>query len=360
MTGRSGGHRPDDDPREARPASPPDHGVAATTADDTNRRRVIDLAMSRRPDMNVGELHQVLRRIGIRVVSDTVVADLDALGYRVEDGDRVALAMGQGSGRPGGPPDRPVDTARGKRRWVAWVVPVLVVVAVVAALVAAALAVMSLLDDGASEETGRGTVATGATPFSEGGELEGPAPASETPVGEPDVVLTFDGEGPLPPPGNLGPWAPGRGGWFVADGVARVGAPGEEEAVTYFSMRTPDVAAEVALPEASPGAGIAFRLLGADDYLAWTIAPDGRGVQLVRVEDAVQTVVLGPDDIDASVAPGVVLGVRADGPDLELLVDGEVVKTTTDDGPLDRAGVGLVAVGTDEIPVFDDLRATAL
>lgn len=339
------------------------------------RRRVIDLAMTRRPDMTVGELHRVLGRLDIRASSQTVVADLDHLGYRVEDGDRVALAVDARERRPEGADDRSPEPRNadadadaggdGGGRWADRLIPALVIAAVLLAIAAVVVAVFPQDDVGTADsvEADGTTAPLPVAPSPTEGGVEEPVgtppatdPAEEAPdLGAPDVEVAFEGEGGLPPAGELGPWVPGRGGWFLAAGAARVDAPGEDEAVTYVAGPSPDLVAEVTLPEASPGAGLAFRLSDDANYLAWTLSPAGEGAQLVRVEGAVQTVLLGPE-LDVAVAPGAVLGVRATGADLVLLVDGEEVATTTAPGPLDRVGVGLVALGTTEVSAFDDLR----
>ena len=348
---------PQPGPREpSAPATDPDE-VAG-------RRRLIDLAMTRRPGLSVGEVDDILRRLGMAVPWETVVADLDALGYEVEDGDRVALAVDPvptGTDGPAGP----AEERRGSSR----LVPVLVAVSVVIALVAAVFAVVGLVQgddtatqvDRAAEDrpSFEATPATDAGGDAPGDEAEGTGEQPpDAPPAPADVEVDFAGEGGLPDAGDLGAWVPGRGGWFLADGTARVDAPGQEEAITYLRASGPDVTAEIALPEASPGAGVAVRVADDGDYLAWTLTSDGTGVQLVRVTDARQTVLLTPGDLPTPIAPGVRLGVRAAGADLDLLVDGAVVASATDDGPLDPVGVGLVALGTDQVPVFDDLRLT--
>ncbi len=342
-------------------------GEQVTDAD-LARRRVIEVALGRRPGMTVGDLRRVLARLDVEASTETILADLDALGFDLEGhpGDPSALAapstvdhdagpadaderapVGPSEGAPAGDEPEGVPTAR---RW-GRLVPVLAVLAALLVVAAVVIAVVDLLtDDDASEATAdtRVAVSDEEITFDADADVFGDA-------GPADVALAFEEGGPLPTPGEVGPWDPSLGDWFVNEGAAHVTAPGEEEAVAFFAAPGPDADVSVALPSASPGAGVAVRLLDARDYLAWTLTPDGRGVQLVRVADARQEVLLTPD---AEVAPGVVLGVRARGTDLELLVDDEVVETTTDDGPTDRVGVGLVVMGTDQVPDFDDLAVT--
>ncbi|WCO66466.1 hypothetical protein PO878_18365 [Iamia majanohamensis] len=318
------------------------------------RRRVVDLAVTRRPDITLDELHHVLGRLGIDVAPDVLLADLDALGFEVdeesevveEDQDQVAGADGTDAEGAPGDEGRP---GRGR------LVPVLWGVAALLALAAVVVAVVGLLrDDDGGGGDGEATRSTATSPEVITFET---TPDGEVVLGDlaPDVSLTFDDDGPLPDPGGEAEWSPGRGIWLASEGVARSGPPGEDESVTFFAAPGPDLDARVTLPTASPGAGLAFRLLDDGNYLAWVLGPEGSGARLVRVTDAQQTVV---EEVDATVGSPVVLGVRARGAELELLVDGEVVATVEDDGPTDRVGVGLAALGTDEPPALDDLQVT--
>lgn len=310
------------------------------------RRRVIDLAVERRPDITRRQLHHVLARLDIDVRDETLLADLDALGLDLAEGD-LAADEGPEAG------EAPAAGPRGRLVVALWVLAALL------ALAAVVVAGVGLLRDGDGDEDGAGAVGgTRSSATSPGGITFETTPDGEVVLPEglaPDVDLGFDEDGPLPAPGGDAEWSPGRGIWLASEGVARSGPPGEDESVTFFAAPGPDLAASVALPTASPGAGLAFRLLDDSNYLAWVLGPEGSGARLVRVVDAQQTVV---EEVDAAVDAPVVLGVRARGAELELLVDGEVAATVEDDGPTDRVGVGLVALGTDEPPALDDLQVT--
>ncbi|HXH56157.1 hypothetical protein [Iamia sp.] len=238
-----------------------------------------------------------------------------------------------------------------------------------AVLLAVAAGVLAVRDGGGDEEAGAGpsTSVSSVGPAS-ADEAPSSGPPSTDPgadadvpatggiaLAEADVALPFDTDGPLPPAGPAGEWVPGRGDWGVVDGQVVVAAPGEDEAVTYFTAPGPDVEAQVTLPSASPGAGLAFRVEDDANYLAWVIAPDGGRAVLIRVTDARQVVLLDSEPID--LAPGVRLGVRTTGAALVLLVDGRVVAFASDDESRSAPGVGLAVIGTDQPPVFDDVGA---
>ncbi len=309
--------------------------------DEADRRRVIEGALSRRSNLSVAELQDLLHRRGVSVPAGTVLADLESLGHEVEDGDRVAVAMGEAD----------LSRREARRRGL---VPALVVLSLLLGLAAVLLAVSWIASGGASDGSPSASDRTEATSFG-AGVSEAPDEVPE-PDGdpEPDVMLTFAVDGFLPV-SSAGDWDPGRGDWFARGGQAHTAAPGEEEAVTFFAAPGPDLEAEVTLPTASPGAGLAVRVADDADYLAWIVSPDGEAARLVRVEDAVQAVVTEVDDV--AVAPGVVLGVRLRGAEVELTVDDEVVATEADPDGI-GVGVGLVAIGTDVVSDFDDLRVT--
>lgn len=120
-----------------------------------SRRRVIDMAMSRRAHMTVGVLQHLLHRLDIEVPSETVVADLDALGYDVEDGDRVVLAVGsdeRGDHDRGDPQAHEDGVARRWRR----AVPILAGLAVLLAVAAVAVGFLGARGDDAAPEARRG------------------------------------------------------------------------------------------------------------------------------------------------------------------------------------------------------------
>lgn len=323
--------------------------MSETVADDLSpltrsRRRLIGIVLVRRPDLPLRELHSILARLDLAVDTPTLIADLDALGYEVEDEDDApAVPVRYDTDPPArgeGPSERPLMVR---------LVPVFVAAAVLLALAVGALIVRGVGGD-AEEEAGPGSRPSSAEP--EPSDEAAPDQASSLAPGD-GVLLPFDSDGPLPAVGPGAEWVPGRGDWTVVDGQVVVAAPGEEEVVTYFVAPGPDLEANVALPSASPGAGLAFRVDDDANYLAWVIAPEGGRLLLVRVTDARQSVVRASPPVD--LPPGIRIGVKATGAALVLLVDGESVAFTSDGESRSAPGVGLVALATEQPPVFDDL-----
>ncbi|MGI8939128.1 MAG: hypothetical protein ACR2JF_13130 [Iamia sp.] len=313
---------------------------------DRSRRRVIGLAVARRDDTTVADLQDLLGRLGIDAPASTVAADLEALGHQVDDRGHVVASPGLGTGGP---------DAAAARRW-GRLVPVLAALSALLAVAAVVVVIVSVTgDDEPSQEADR-RVAVSPDDITFGPDpAEGSEGDPDAPGGPVEVELTFEGDGSLPAPADGLAWGPTRGEWFLADGSAHAGPPGEGEAVISFAAASPDLAASVTLPSASPGAGVAFRLADEESYLAWVLTSDGTGVELVRVDGGGRTVLASPE---ASVGDEVVLGIRATGPDLVLLVDGETVGIASDDGPFDRDGVGLVVLGTEEVPSFSAFTVT--
>lgn len=327
--------------------------MSETVADDLSpltrsRRRLIGIVLVRRPDLPLNELHSILARLDLAVDTPTLIADLDALGYEVEDEDEddaPAVPVLHDTDPPAqreGPSERPPMVR---------LIPVFVAVAVLLALAVGALIVRGVGGD-AEEEAGPGPSSRPSSADPESSDEAAPDQASSLAPGD-GVILPFDTDGPLPAAGPGAEWVPGRGDWAVVDGQVVVAAPGEEEVVTHFVAPGPDLEAQVALPSASPGAGVAFRVEDDANYLAWVIAPEGGRLLLVRVTDARQSVVLASPPVD--LPPGVRIGVKATGAALVLLVDGESVAFTSDGESRSAPGVGLVALATEQPPVFDDL-----
>jgi hypothetical protein len=350
-------------------------GAEAVVASDEDRKRVIDLALARRPDMELDELHGVLARLGIDVDTDTLVADLDALGYEVEDEPGGATAADAGP-TPGdgprftAPPDddafddalaaevRDLDGDGGLQRYA----PVMVAVAAaLAVLVAAFLVLGGDDDDPAATGAGPSTVPTGqganagagSAPVAAGPPRVAPSgPGPDPALVEPDVAFPFDTDGAtLPPPPDGGEWTVTGGDVEVTGGRAVSTAPGDVPVLATFPMATPDARVQVTLPEASEGAGLAFRLDDSGTYYAWVVAPPYSTVNLYEVTDGEQESVLNSGI--TVVKPGVTLGLNLIGSGVELFANGVVVATFAEAG--DGVGLGLVATSKGVPGVFDDL-----
>ena len=352
------------------------------------RRKVLALAIERRPGMTVAELHGTLLRLGFDVDEATVAADLDALGGAgrsapTRDVPGPPPAPGPASGvpsigapvvtaAPAPPPPAPSAPSRSRARR-----PLLTLVGALAIVLAVLAVVFVLQDDDAPSDTatggsgpvlGEGSTPGGSTPGGAGSGSSEPMTASTQ--ASPEVAPTGPGRDPalnaaadltfsfatdgdaLPEAGDQGPWTEAAGAWVVLGGrAAPTAVDGDGPALAYFSAPGPDLRAQVSLPTATPGSGLAFRVEGPDDYLAWVIAPEGGTVELYDVVAGEATKVF--DSGRTVLDPGVSLGVNVVGDALELLANGVVVMTTTDTG---RApGVGLVSIAPGEGPTYDDM-----
>ena len=194
----------------------------------------------------------------------------------------------------------------------------------------------------------------------------GPPKAARGPGSDPDLAPGTDptdrfartgaGLGAFP---NLGAWVVGRGVWATANGHAALlkADPAGPNLVSVADVSA-DVEAQVTVVTPVGGAGIAFRVVDADNFWLWTVTPGYGTATLVRVEGGKVSLV-GNSGITL-VRPGVVVGVHASGGTVELLANGVVVKTVTDPSPNPGAGVGVGTVGKASGAVFDDMVVKAV
>lgn len=346
------------EPTDPQPEAP---SAAATEA----RRDLIELALRRRPEMGPAEVRKVLGALGEPVDAATLAADLRARGIEVvyrADGTEVLHAT-----RPAGDDLLVAPVARGGARtpWSAagtGATPLAhpgVIAAVALGVVLLIVSIALVLAGDGDEETTAGTV-----PLAQAGPTTTTVPVRVAPTGpgaDPaladggdatdDFVRTGDGLGELD---GVGPWAIGRGAWATTDGTAVLSqADPAGASVAWFDAGTPDLRAEVTLTDLVSGAGLAFRVVDADDLWLWVVSPDLATVGLVRVEGGVARAVANAGIVVQE--PGMTIGVHLAGPTIELLANGVVVLTATDDSPTTGTGLGLGAL-TDIAPArFDDL-----
>lgn len=218
-------------------------------------------------------------------------------------------------------------------------------------------AVLVLDDDGGSPQPNSAshpTTASPAAPPTTDGRVAPEGPGSDPRLTDPDVAATFSRSSPreLPTSGDGIDWTLRSGTWRATQGqaIGRVG--GDGTALITMSVEQQPLRAQVALPDADAGAGLAFGIVSPQDFLAWVAVPGYATVNLVRVEAGVRTLVLNSGL--TRVAPGIVLGVHLDGDTAELLANGAVV------GTLDQADIsgrlGLVAIGPASTARFDQFE----
>jgi hypothetical protein len=341
---------------------PEPSSAAATEA----RRDLIELALRRRPEMGPAEVRKVLGALGEPVDPATLAADLRARGIEVvyrADGTEVLHAT-----RPADDSVLAAPVARGGGPRAPWsaagtgAAPLAhpgVIAAVALGIVLLIVSVALVLAGDGDDE-----VTPGTAPLTQAGPTTTTAPVRVAPTGpgaDPaladggdatdDFTRIGDGLGELD---GVGPWAIGRGAWATADGAAVLGqADAAGSSVAWFDAGTPDLRAEVTLPELVSGAGLAFRVVDADDLWMWVVSPDLATVGLVRVEGGVATAVANAGIVVQE--PGMTIGVHLAGPTIELLANGVVVLTATDDSPATGTGLGLGALPDIAPARFDDL-----
>lgn len=343
----------------------------------SDRRRVLDVALDRRPEMTIADLHQALDAIGIDVDTDTLVADLDALGYDVEaPGTDAAASLG-----PPPPAEPPVpdgspgpDGPSGAEPW--WQgrtgVMALAAAALVVALVVAAVVAGGDDDDVAADGGGeRRSTAAGGAVTTAAAVPAPPGPVVTAPVGpgdDPELAAGVDGVSGFDEPVTDGlgtapneqPWAIVAGTWSVGDGVARLDAVEGDAGVGVVTF-DPGLAAyrlQVRLGSLVGGNGLVFGAAGADDYYTFVAAPELSTFVLARVVDGERQII---DNSGLTVTEGgrAVIGVHVTPGQVEALVNGAVVLTVTVDGPLPGTAVGLGSVPGSQGGTFDEVSYRA-
>lgn len=328
-------------------ALPPAPGSSGREAEVGERIEAIELALRLRPGVDLAGLRDTLKDLGHDVDLADVKADLASLDLDpVEEPVQAAPARtGPLRNRPSlGPAVTSLVTRHG--RWG-------VAGAAVVGLVLAGATVVggrpgSAVDSTLEQELRELAVGGPSTP---GQRVAPQGPGQDPQLADgADIVARFDQdqEG-LAPPSATTEWVIDSGTWATRSG--QVAAAADGRALAHLDAPAPDIRAEVALPEAVPGAGLAFRIDDADSFLAWVLSPEYATVLLYRVVDGAAEVVT--DSGITTLEPGVRLGVAIEGSTVTLLANGTEVATTTDDGS--ATGIGLVSLDGTAPATFDEL-----
>lgn len=376
------------------------HG--ADEVSDAERRRGIALVLDRQPEIDLDELQRILGRVGIHVDTDTLLADLDALGFDVdddplldepvepaaappslakagdeptgdEDDDEVdAFADPAPAGRPSflgasAPADRDEDDDADEHghdgTWSRQSLLIAAAVVVVVILVAVFLAGGS--DDG--DDTTAGGDSTGET-LQAGGSTAptGPTePVRVAPVGPgsdpaldvPETRTDDFERGELGDFPNVGTYEVLAGEWTNTDGNLDLTAPADPTAVVAVDPGVGDLRAQVQVDRRASRSGLAFRIVDAENFYVWTTVPEFATNILFQVVDGEATGVA--DSGLTTTGDGLPsLGINIVGTSVELLNDGVVVATYDQLPPPDGATrIGLAALDeSDALPLFDELK----
>lgn len=348
---------------------------------DAERRRAIQLVLERRPEVDLDALTEILQELAFSVDEPTLAADLEALGYEIDDGSETHGAPAPVAAPPRPAPELdafadvgptpepvPVDGTAGTAgptipRSASVVGAVMVLVG---ALLLAAILAAGNGDDGedAATETSTTTASTAAAdsaPVTTQGPVEpsplgpGADPALGDGVdGASDFEGTaLDGLGETGP-GGL-PWDIVAGQWSVADGQAQLGPVPEGEAA--FALVDPaltDYRVQVRLPALAPNVGVGFWADSEGDGWMFVASPAYSTFVLVRVEGG-EYEVIGNTGLTTTEGRAATIGIHVTGRRVEGLVDGAVLieHELTEDPP--GPGFGLGGLPEAGRGSFDDL-----
>jgi hypothetical protein len=308
------------------------------------RRQLVSLSLERRPSLTLDRLRAVLVSFNLDADDETLVADLDSIGYDIADGTVIRRGDREYAGEERDDiheDDEPQRGALGSRSREA-----AIAAAVLVAVIVIGLVLLLPRDDGGTDLAADGTTEPTAkqdTPV---------APAG--PGSDPKLAAATDRDDFNRPDGPLGDdWVPVRGTWSIVNGEATVERGDEQLTLATFELGTSDVRAQVTVPNASKASGLAFRIVDDANYWLWTIAPDFATFTLTRVEDGKPTVI-GNSGITIT-RPGATLGINATGTTVELLANGAVVKKVEDDTAAPGTQIGLATIGAGPTATFDDL-----
>ena len=151
-----------------------------------------------------------------------------------------------------------------------------------------------------------------------------------------------------------GRWQADAGSWGISDNEAYVATPSDRGSYAVVARSHAEGAVQVRLSKVTSGAGLLFRYRGVSDHWAVIAVPQYASWAIVRVVDGKSTPVANTGL--SSTNDGTTLAVRLDGRKIEVIVNGRVMKTLTDDALRDGK-VGMVAIGPDARNArFDDFR----
>lgn len=367
-----------------------DAPIEVSTAE---RRRGIELVLDRQPEIDLDELQRILAKVGIVVDTDTLVGDLDALGYDVDDdtagapGEESPVVVAEdgrddeddvdafADRRPSfaappprdGADDDDDDDLDDEGTWTRQSLLIAGAVVLVVIVVAVFLATAGGDDDdGEDTTTGGGSDAPAtAQAGSADATTTGPTePVRVAPVGpgsDPalDVPETrtddFErGEvGDFP---DIATWELLSGDWTNTDGnLDLTAAPTDGPAVAGFDVGSGDVRAQVQVDRRASRSGLAFRIVDDRNFFVWATVPEYATTILFHVVDGEAQPVA--DSGLTQTGDGLpALGVNLVGDRAELFHDGVVVATYDGIGPADGATrIGVAALpGTSELPLFDE------
>lgn len=178
-------------------------------------------------------------------------------------------------------------------------------------------------------------------------------PGTDPELTDPAVEIGFaqDVRDGLPSVVDGPAWQVLAGTWRTADGRALGLVDNSELALAVLDVGSGPLRAQVALPDAAVGAGLAFDIVSLDDFQAWVAVPGYATVNLLRVSNGELEQVMNSGL--TRVQPGVRLGIVLEPDRTLLLANGAVVATI--EGEREGEGVGLIVSSPSSAAAFDDL-----
>ncbi len=136
-------------------------------------------------------------------------------------------------------------------------------------------------------------------------------------------------------------WFNESGTWGVTSDQAYLSEPGPDRSHAVIDTGQSNHVVQVRLPTLVNGAGLVFRYRSPLDYWAVVAVPGYATWAVIKVADGNEQVVA--DTGLSPVADGTAVGVRTEGPAIDVILEQRVVRTITDDHLIDADKVGLTA-----------------
>jgi len=360
-------------------------GDGATAAED--RRRVIEVALDRRPDTDVEGLRAVLRQVGMDVDTTTLVADLDALGYDAVDVADPPVSSSPDAFADATPNEGPQNAIDPRRAGVSFAAPsepsdpqvgaddgdvddrppalgrpALLVGAVAVLIVLAALVFIA----GNGDEVKGGGEDIATVPSTAGPTSTGSIPIAPVgPGADEELAAGVDGEAAFEAPTTEGlgqapdgtEWDTVSGTWEASNGQGRLTAieGADSTALALFDPELDSYRAQMDLPEQVFGHGLVFWADGPDNFWIFVASPLFATFVLVEVRDGERSESTFTENSGLTTAEdAAVIGVHIVGSKVEALVNGAVVLTHELDGDPPGMAMGLGAIDGQSGGAFDN------
>ncbi|MGI8778458.1 MAG: hypothetical protein ACR2LJ_13995, partial [Acidimicrobiales bacterium] len=153
------------------------------------------------------------------------------------------------------------------------------------------------------------------------------------------------------------PWTVAAGTFGIVGNQAFAGPEPTARSMAVVTLGRPEGAASVRLSTAQTNAGMLFRYRNPTNYWAVLLVREFASWAVVHVVNGRQVVVANTGL--STTSDGTVVGVRLRGNDIDVALNGTVVKTITDATLKSATGIGITAMSPGpDLAHFDDFTAT--